>query len=79
MKPVSIDAAKQLAVRAGAEGVAVFAFGGEDFAATSYGVSKELCARMKEWIKEVSGRLERGELPNPLDDGQCPWPAITQD
>ena len=79
MKPVSITAAKQLATQAGAEGIAVFAFSGESLAATSYGSSKELCARMKAWIEDVSGRLESGDLPNPLDDGQCPWPALTQD
>lgn len=79
MKPLPISKATALAIELGADGVAVFAFKGDQVAGTSYGANKPLCKRMGQFIDRVVDDLGVGKIDNPLDDGACPWPRITQD
>lgn len=79
MKPLPISKAKAIAAEQSAEGVAIFVFKGGQVAATSYGADKVLCKRMGKFIDRIVDDLGQGKIDNPLDDGACPWPRITQD
>lgn len=79
MKPLPISKAKELALEQSADGVAIFVFKGDQVSATSYGDSKALCKRLGKFIDRIVDDLGDGKIENPLDDGACPWPRITQD
>jgi hypothetical protein len=79
MKPLAISKARAIAKEMAADGVAVFVFKGGRVAGTSYGASKAICGRMGRFIDRVVDDLGDGKIDNPLDDGSCPWPRITQD
>ena len=79
MKQMPISKAKAIAKEMGVDGIAIFLFKGDRVAGTSYGADKPLCDRMGQFIDRIVDDLGDGKIDNPIDDGACPWPRITQD
>lgn len=66
VQKVQITEAKKIAERTGAKQVVVIAFSGDDFAITSYGTTKALCASAGKWVDRIAGDLTTGSLMPPL-------------
>lgn len=65
MQKIQITEARKIAERIGAEAVVVFAFSGDQFAGTSYGVTKAQCAIIGKWLDQIVAMLAAGTLPAP--------------
>lgn len=65
MQKIQITEARKIADRIGAEAVVVIAFDGNSFAITSYGATKDKCARTAKWVDQLSADLEAGKLVAP--------------
>lgn len=66
MQKVQITEAKRIAERIGAEAVVVIAFGGDDFAMTSYGETKAKCTATGKWVDLIANELSTGRIPAPI-------------
>lgn len=63
-KPQIIEA-QRIADRIGAEAVVILAFGGENVAGASYGVTKANCAGAGQWMEWLIRRMESAHLQAP--------------
>lgn len=66
MKKIQITEARKIAERIGAEQVVVIAFTADDFAITSYGVTKAKCAEAGRWVDRLCDDLSGGKLSPPM-------------
>lgn len=65
MSNPTIADAKALALKHRRRGVIVLAFGGEDFACASYGMTREACAAMKTVVDQIASEIECGRVEVP--------------
>jgi hypothetical protein len=65
MQKIQITEARRIAERIGAEAVVVLAFSGDNFAATSYGETKQKCAITAKWLDCLCDQLTTGKLAAP--------------
>jgi hypothetical protein len=68
MNPPTINDAKKMAMDARALGVLILAFGGGQFGASSYGMTRPLCDAMRKVNERIAELIANGtiEIPDAL-------------